>query len=301
LALLNGTLYVPYGGHYGDCGDYRGWVIGISITDPSNVTAWSARARGGGIWAPGGIASDGSSLFIATGNSPDTPVVWGDGEAIIRLAPDLTFSQQSADFFRPADWHDLDISDTDLGGSGPLLLSVPGSSPSQLIVSLGKNGTAYLLDRANLGGESTGGIFSAAVASNEIINAAAAYTTTQGTYVVFRGAGLHCPSGQSGGDLIAIRISGTPPSFRTAWCAMQNGVGSPIATTTDGTANPIVWSVGAEGDYRLHGFDGDTGQVVFNGGGASELMANVRRFQTPIVAKGRIFVAAEGRVYAFSR
>jgi hypothetical protein len=29
LALLNGTIYVPFGGHFGDCGDYHGWVIGL--------------------------------------------------------------------------------------------------------------------------------------------------------------------------------------------------------------------------------------------------------------------------------
>ncbi|HXI59744.1 MAG TPA: hypothetical protein VNO55_26940, partial [Polyangia bacterium] len=28
LLLLDDVLYVPYGGHSGDCGDYRGWVIG---------------------------------------------------------------------------------------------------------------------------------------------------------------------------------------------------------------------------------------------------------------------------------
>jgi len=70
-------------------------------------------------------------------------------------------------------------------------------------------------------------------------------------------------------------------------------------TTTDGTANPIVWSVGAEGDRRLHGFNGASGAVIFGGGGASELMGPVHRYQTPIVAGGRIYVAGDGAVYAF--
>jgi hypothetical protein len=296
LLLLNGTLYVPYGGHWGDCGSYHGWVIGIRVTDPSSVTAWSTRAEGGGAWGPGGIASDGSSLFVATGNTFNT-TNWGDGEAIIRFAPGPTFSQQAIDFFRPRDWLNLDVTDTDLGGSGPVLVSVPGSNPSNLIVALGKDGKAYLIDQGNLGGES-GGIFSAQVSSSPIINAAAAYTTAQGTYVVFRGRGTHCP-GQSG-DLIAIRISGSPPSFQTAWCATQNGRGSPIVTSTDGRANAIVWSIGSEGDNRLHGFDGDTGQVVFAGGGSSEQMGNLAPFQSPIVVKGRLFVAGADRVYAFT-
>ncbi|HJY51386.1 MAG TPA: hypothetical protein VJ349_22535, partial [Stellaceae bacterium] len=59
LAILGGRVYVPYGGHYGDCGDYHGWVLGIRLRDPRDIVSWSTRGRGGGIWAPGGISSDG--------------------------------------------------------------------------------------------------------------------------------------------------------------------------------------------------------------------------------------------------
>ena len=71
-------------------------------------------------------------------------------------------------------------------------------------------------------------------------------------------------------------------------------------TTTDGHAEAIVWGVGAESSNRLMGFDGDTGQVLFGGGGAAENMSNVRRFSSPIAAKGRIFVASDTAVYAFT-
>jgi hypothetical protein len=36
-------------------------------------------------------------------------------------------------------------------------------------------------------------------------------------------------------------------------------------TTSDGHSDPIVWIVGAEGDGRLHGFRGDTGEPLFAG------------------------------------
>ncbi len=62
----------------------------------------------------------------------------------------------------------------------------------------------------------------------------------------------------------------------------------------------IVWGIGSEGDQRLHGFDGDTGAPVFSGGGANELMAGTRRFNTGIAARGRIYVANDSRVYAFT-
>ena len=53
LAILDGTVYAPFGGHFGDCGEYYGVVVGISISDPRKVSSWATRARGGGIWAPG--------------------------------------------------------------------------------------------------------------------------------------------------------------------------------------------------------------------------------------------------------
>src|ERR1044071_901188 len=69
LAVLGGTVYVPYGGLYGDCGNYRGWVVGVSTTDPTKVTAWATTAGGAGIWGPGGAASDGVNLYVTTGNA----------------------------------------------------------------------------------------------------------------------------------------------------------------------------------------------------------------------------------------
>jgi hypothetical protein len=119
-------------------------------------------------------------------------------------------------------------------------------------------------------------------------------------YAVFKGTGKSCPNGV--GDLIALKIApAAPPTVTTAWCATMNGSGSPMVTTTDGSANPMVWAVGAEAGNRLIGFDGVTGTVAFNGGGAGDAMGKVRRYTTPIAAKGRIFVAGDGAVYAFTR
>jgi hypothetical protein len=58
--------------------------------------------------------------------------------------------------------------------------------------------------------------------------------------------------------------------------------------------------VGAGGDQRLHGYNGDTGAVIYAGGGPNELMANTRKWNTSIVARGRIYFAADNKVYAFA-
>jgi hypothetical protein len=82
-----------------------------------------------------------------------------------------------------------------------------------------------------------------------------------------------------------------------AWCTPLNGGGAPVITTTDGTANPIVWVVGASGDGLLHGFNALTGAAVFSGGGST--MSGVRNFATPLVAQGRFYIAGQGKIYAF--
>ncbi len=298
LALLGGRVYVPYGGHFGDCGNYHGWVVGIPIDKPAAPQAWATRARGGGVWAPGGLATDGAALYAATGNTFGAST-WADGEAVVRLRPGPTFSGQPSDYFAPADWPELDAGDIDLGGSGPVLIEVPGARPSSLVVALGKDGKAYLLDRMKLGGIG-GAVAQRRVSEGPIINAAAAYTTATGSYVVFRGRGTGCPGGQAG-DLIALRIAATsPPGIGVAWCATAHGRGSPMVTTTDGRSEAIVWTIAAEGDNRLRGFDGETGRLVFTGGGPGDQMSLVRRFQTPIVAKGRIVVAADDQLVVFT-
>ncbi len=289
LAVLGGYLYVPYGGHAGDCGPYHGWLVGVQTTDPSSVLAWATTATAGGAWACGGVASDGNDPYISTGNTEGVST-WSGGEAILRFQPGPVFSGQTADYWAATNWVALDNSDIDIGGSGPLIIDVPGANPSQLVVSLGKDGNAYLLARNNLGGISAP-VAQAHLASSPIINAAASYRTTLGSYVVFRSAS----------QLTSFRITGTtPPTIVKVWTASHNGFGSPFVTTTDGTNNVVVWGVGSEGDQRLHGFDGDTGAVVFSGGGADELMAGTRRFNTGIAARGRIYFAADDRVYAFS-
>jgi hypothetical protein len=298
LTIAGDTVYVPYGGHFGDCGDYRGWIVGVSLQAPHAVRSWSTRARGGGVWAPGGISSDGRALYFSTGNTMSVQR-WSDGEAVLRLPPDLSFSAQPSDYFAPPDWPRLDATDADLGGTNPLLVSLPGGAIPELLLALGKDGNAYLLDPHNLGGIG-GGLLTRKVSSVAIRTSPAYLSTGNEAFVAFQGKGVDCPRGAEG-DLVGLRIvSGSPLQLSVLWCAVANGRGSPVLTTTDGRANPIVWIVGAEDSNRLRGFRGDTGAVVFAGGGSAEAMSEVRRFQTPIVVGRRLYIAADQRLYAFA-
>jgi len=152
LALVNGIVYVAYSGYAGDCGSYHGWVVGVDINDPSSVAAWAATAIGGGIWGYGGVASDGTNMFVVTGNTFNTGGNWMGGEAIIRLQAGPGWTGESTDYWAPTNWLDLDSTDSDLGGISATVIDVPGATPLQLVLALGKDGNAYLVDRNNLGG-----------------------------------------------------------------------------------------------------------------------------------------------------
>jgi outer membrane protein assembly factor BamB len=286
LALVNGVVYVPYSGYGGDCGTYHGWVVGVDINNPVNVGAWATTATKGGIWGHSGVASDGTNMFVITGNTAGTGGVWGGGEAIIRLQAGPFWSGMATDYWAPTNWLQLDNGDVDLGGVSAMLIDVPGANPSQLVLATGKDSNAYLLNRNNLGG------ITLPVAQLNvgfvIGQSSATYRTTQGTYFVFRAAS---------DQVKAYKITATsPPTIVPAWSVSQTGQGSPWVTTTDGTNNAIVWVVGAQGDGQLHGYNGDTGAVVYAGG---DVMSGTRKWNTGIVARGRIYVANDNKVYAF--
>jgi outer membrane protein assembly factor BamB len=297
LTLMDGRVFVPYGGHFGDCGNYHGWVIGVRLQDPKDLVSWSTRGRGGGIWAPGGISSDGRSLFVATGNTIRVQE-WGDGEAVIRLSPDLGIASRRKDFFTPRDWRALDDTDADLGGSNTLPLDLPtrnGATP--FILALGKDGKAYLLDRKNLGGLG-GSVVAEMVSPAPIRTAPAMFRSASGVFVAFQGPGLRCPRQSPDNNLTVLKLTAEPaPRIDTAWCGSVDGDGSAIVTTTDGRSNPIVWILGAEGDDRLHAFRGDTGAVLST---TAPKLPGLRHFATILGAGDRLYVPADGQLYALT-
>ena len=106
------------------------------------------------------------------------------GEAIIRLqaGPILTASLPTTGRLRTGSH--LDNSDTDLGGVSATVVDVPGATPSQLVLALGKDRNAYLVNRNNLGGI-TAPVAQANVSGTNRGTSAVTYHTSQGTYFAF--------------------------------------------------------------------------------------------------------------------
>lgn len=175
LTLVDGTLYIAFGSH-GDTGPAHGWVIGVDTQSLaiSAVLCTTPNAFYGTIWQTGDeITSDADGkLYVVTGNgtfdsqlNADGRPINGDyGDTVLKLAPDPTTGPGNpsingrglkiADYFTPSIQSQLDAHDLDLGSGGLMLLpdSAVSAAHPHLLLSVGKQGRLYLLDRDNLGG-----------------------------------------------------------------------------------------------------------------------------------------------------
>jgi outer membrane protein assembly factor BamB len=260
LTLGNGKVYVPFGGLFGDCGSYHGWVVSMNTDGSGPLASYQVPTeREGGIWAASGAVLDsGGNLFVATGNGASTST-YDYGNTVIKLSPGL----QNLSYFAPSNWASLNGADTDVGSAGPALVG------QGMIFQIGKEGVGYLLNSSNLGGIG-GEIYSSKVCSS-----------------VFGGNGyargvvfVPCSDG-----LAALRLSSG--SFQVAWRGPGFSAGPPIVT------GDVVWTLETSSGI-LSGFNATTGQGLY-----SFDVGAVTHFTTPSAGENRLFVAARTQVSSY--
>jgi outer membrane protein assembly factor BamB len=306
LSLVNGILYVPYGGYDGDGGNYRGWVVAVDVQNPSNVAGWATAGRQEGIWAPGGMASDGDGVFAVTGNNGSAPVDHLDSEEVVRVTGLAQAQRDDANRFWPTIWRTgMDLSDKDFGSCSPLVIMATGGTPASLVVAPAKPGHVYFLDSKKLGG--LGGeaadLVVASTSAESVYVTPTTFTSAAGLHVVISTTvGAVCPDGAKDSQLVGIQLdtSTKPLTPKIVWCATTAANEdirrrSPISTTTDGRSNALVWFMNGN---KLNAFDGDTGAVVFAGG--ADDCAGIQRHTSPIAANGRIIAGGDGHLCAWS-
>jgi outer membrane protein assembly factor BamB len=258
LALSRGRVYIAYGGLFGDCGDYHGWVVSAPAGNPGGAlqSFQVPTQREGAIWAPSGPAVNRSgNLFVATGNGSSTSS-FDFGNSVIRLTPSL---RRSA-FWAARNATALNATDTDLGSTGPLLL------PGGRVFVIGKEGVAYLLNAGRLGGIG-GQIRSRSVCDGAFGGSAYA-------------AGIvYAPCT---GGLVALRAR----TLLTAWRGPGFRAGPPIV------AGGAVWTVDLDGG-TLYALDARTGRVRLRTG-----IGDPAQFTTPTAADGSIYVGGGAQVIA---
>jgi PQQ-like domain len=269
LTLSQGVVYVPFGGRFGDCGDYHGRVVGVRVGDTTggSLIAYQTPGDEAGIWAPGGAAADeAGNLFVATGNGGST-ATFGYSESVLKLSPDL----QVQDYFTPRNWAELNRGDVDIGSLTPALLD------NDLVFQAGKEGIGYLLQASNLG-QVGGEVFSARVCSR----GAYGMTAYAAPYLY-----VPCTDG-----LVAVQLDFGPPAFSAAWHG-------PAVTGRPAAGPPLlaagaVWGIDLGGGV-LYGLDPDSGAVRFKGG----LPGPARNFSTPAADVRHVYAPAGRQIAAF--
>jgi outer membrane protein assembly factor BamB len=301
LSLVNGIVYVAYGGHFGDCGLYQGRVIAIDSTDPTNAAMWVTGGLGEAVWAPGGMPSDGNGVIAVTGNRHMGSGAHQDSEQVTRVTGMAVVNRTDDDIFYPANWQTMDAMDLDLGCNNAILVDVPGAKPSNLVVSISKDGHFYVLDRAHFGGLAGQLVdFKVAAPAMSISTAPTAYKTPLGVRVAFTVTGMSvgCPSGGGSSMVLSVLLRpGAPTKPVLAWCAPIAGDGAVITTSTTGMNESIVWYMSGDKQATLQGVDGDTGKPVFTG---TEACGVIQKWTSPIAVNGRIIVGASGRLCSYS-
>ncbi len=145
LALANGRVYVSYGGNYGDCGSYHGWVVGVEKAGAARKISFEVASdgEGGAIWQSGGAPAvdAGGNLYVTTGNANPNPPEGGPDpkqftESVVKLTPGL----------KPL----ASFKDTVAGGDEDLSTGNPVLLPDGTLFAVGKTDIGYVLRQSDL-------------------------------------------------------------------------------------------------------------------------------------------------------
>ena len=269
LTLDAGRVVFGYGGNYGDCGSYRGWVISVPEGGgtPAEFAVDSANGESrGAIWMGGAapVVDTSGNVWVTAGNGSVTSSShpYDNSDSVLELSSSLTLLQ----YFAPSEWASNNATDLDLS-TAPALLA------DGQVVAAGKSGLAYLLDGATLGG---------IAGEEESLPGACPDDIDGGVAVVGSTVYLPCLSGT-----IAVQASASPPALRLLWRAPVGG-GPPIV------AAGLVWTIGQDG--RLYGLDPSTGAVRQH----ATIGAPANHFPTPSVGAGLMLAPTAERVVAFA-
>ena len=268
LTIANNRVYFGFGGHYGDCGSYRGRLVGVpeSGGKVTYFTVDSAPGESqGAIWMGGGAPAVDSqgNLWVTTGNGSvhSGGHAYDHSDGLLEFSPSLRLLQ----FFAPRHWASNNAQDLDLSTEPALL------SDGEVVVA-GKNQTVYLLSRAHLGGIGRQQATLRTACGNDIDGGMAVTGTT-----VF----LPCLNGT-----VAVKVTKPPHRLRLLWSSGAGG-GPPVL------AGGLVWTIGQNGKiYGLSPANGKVRQVATLGVPANH-------FPAPAVAGGLLLATSAKNVVAF--
>jgi hypothetical protein len=312
LLLMNGSLYISFGAHC-DNSPWHGWLLAYNASTFAQKAAYNTtrNAGGGGIWmaAGAGLAADSSgNIFITTGNgtydgSPDF------GDSILKMGPFSNGTFPVNDSFTPFDQATLNSQDLDQGAGGIMLVpdQPPGSPRQHLLVTGGKDGTIYLLDRDNLGGfnSSSNQVWQSLPGAVPAIFSTPAWWNNN---VYVGAAGTH--AGTSDHLRTYQFDTGTGMLSGTSTSQSPEVFGYPAPTPTvsaNGTTNAIVWVLKNNGYASgnpaiLYAYDATNLANELYNSNQNQSRDNpgpAVKFTVPTEINGKVYVGTQTRLSVF--
>jgi hypothetical protein len=306
LLLSNGTVYVAFGSNGCDL-NARGWLFAYNASDltlpPAVMTTQPDNSYGSSVWQGGvGPAADGNgNVYLSTANGLFQFSSFPDlGDSVLKLS--VNAGQFTvADSFTPFDQATMAANDLDLGSGGDILLPDQTSNTPHLLVTSGKNGSIYLLNRDFLGGYNPsdnsqipqyvpnaflGEFFGSPLYWNNLV-----YFLAHQDYLR-----VYSLSVDGNGN----SVLSTAPVDQTA--GRLTTFGLPVISA-NGTTNGIVWLVrNVAGIPLLSAYNASRLFLLYDSGmasGSRDSLGTVAHFATPIVANGRVFAGTQTQLVAY--
>jgi outer membrane protein assembly factor BamB len=266
LNLLNGEVYIAYGGLAGDCGNYIGSVVSLPTTGAATPNSYAVpTSREGGIWATGGATVIGGNLVYAVGNGESTSGAYDGSDSVIALTPQL----QLADLFAPSTWAADNAADLDLGSMTPAQIG-------SYVFAAGKRGTGYTLNADHFG--QIGGQVAQASVCRAFGGSALNADTATGADTVY----VPCSDG-----VRAVRID-SAGQMQVLWHGPSGAHGSPVV------GGGAVWVIDYDAGV-LYALDPATGATL------QQLSVGIApHFASPSLALDRAYIGTMTGVVAIA-
>ena len=303
LLLLNGIVYMGFGSH-GDMGPWHGWILAYNATTLQQTSAFctSANGTGGGMWMAGaGLAADVidpvnhpyGRMFVPTGNGSfdaATPYTNAMSYGDTVIAFDLTNGALTVtDSFTPYNQETLSEDDLDLASGGLTILPNQTTGPEHVLFQVGKQGTMYVINRDNLGGNN-------ATTDNVIQEVTGQTNGLWSTPTYFNNAFYLWGTND---DMKAFTfINGVLESSH--FTSSNESAGYPGPTTVasaNGTSNGIIWTIQADQSPEiLRAYDPtNLNNLLYssNQNAERDTPGNAVKFVIPTIANGKVYVASQ--------
>jgi hypothetical protein len=313
LALVNGTLWIAWSDHGYSTKNYHGWLLGYdpsNIAHQTNVFASTHDTTMGGIWMGGGGPStdDQGNIFVNAATGIFTGADGGNDFAMSALKLDVADGGVAiADWFSPFDQASLANVDSDFGTIADLILPDQSGPIPHLLVTGGKDGTLYLINRDAMGhfdGSSNKIVQTWPVGADRLLLNPAFYDNT--LYV----GGTDAPLQAFAFDPVKGMFDTTPTSlspelFTCTKCFVS---GSSPVISVNGTHDAIVWALdngayNSQGPAILRAYDAtNLSNEIWSSDAAPsnrDQAAPCVKFTSPTVVNGHVYVGGEKAITVY--